>query len=45
MTQKNSMSARALTMEELENVYGGLRRPRTKPLNKRKKNVKYLVNF
>ena len=28
MTQKNEMSARALTMEELENVNGGRRRRR-----------------
>ena len=33
MTQKNEMSARALTMEELENVNGG--RPQREPvLNK-----------
>lgn len=25
MTQKNEMSARALTMEEMENVNGGIR--------------------
>ena len=28
MTQQNEMSARALTMEELENVNGGRRRRR-----------------
>ena len=37
MTQMNFMSARALTMEELENVNGGVRHPRMKPLIRTKK--------
>ena len=36
MTQKNEMSARALAMEELENVNGGKYiNPREKPFSKR----------
>ena len=34
MTQKNEMSARALTMEELENVNGGIRVKTTDPRKK-----------
>ena len=34
MTQKNEMSARALSMEELENVNGGIRVKTTDPRKK-----------
>ena len=34
MTQKNFMSARALTMEEMENVNGGIRVKSGKPKKK-----------
>ena len=37
MVQQNEMSARALTMEELENVNGGALSLRVKPLIKCKK--------